>query len=59
MSVAQASPTKINNEGIPAHRVRDVRTFQRYAAAVILPPHVSPSVGSFKLTTLTPAGRST
>lgn len=37
MSVAQASSTKINNEGIPAHRVRDVRTFQRYAAAVILP----------------------
>jgi hypothetical protein len=37
MSVAQASPTKIKNEGVRAPRVRDVRSFQRYAAAVILP----------------------
>jgi hypothetical protein len=36
MSVAEASKTKINYEGSPARRVRDVRTFQRYAAAVIM-----------------------
>jgi hypothetical protein len=37
MSVAQASQTKINKADVPARRVRDARTFQRYAAAVILP----------------------
>ena len=37
MSVAEARNTKINYEGVPARRVRDVRSFQRYAAAVILP----------------------
>ena len=36
MSVAPAT-TKIKNQNGQAHRVRDVRTFQRYAAAVILP----------------------
>ena len=36
MSVAEASKTKINNEGPRALRVRDVRSFQRYAAAVIM-----------------------
>jgi hypothetical protein len=34
MSVAEASKTKINNETGRLHRVRDVRTFQRYASAV-------------------------
>jgi hypothetical protein len=36
MSVAEASKTKINNGGARALRVRDVRSFQRYAAAVIM-----------------------
>jgi hypothetical protein len=36
MSVAEASKTKINNEGPLALRVRDVRSFQRYAAAAIM-----------------------
>jgi hypothetical protein len=36
MSVAEASKTKINNEAGRLHRVRDVRTFQRYASAVIM-----------------------
>ena len=29
--------TKINDDSRPARRVRDVRSFQRYAAAIILP----------------------
>jgi hypothetical protein len=42
MSLAQAGRTKINtakinSAGVPKRRVRDVRTFQRFAAAVILP----------------------
>jgi hypothetical protein len=38
MSVADAIQTKINNQNLrAARRVRDVRTFQRYAAAGILP----------------------
>ena len=37
MSVAEASKTKINKEIPRARRVRDVRSFQRYAAAIILP----------------------
>lgn len=42
MSLAQANRTKINtakinSAGVPKRRVRDVRTFQRFAAAVILP----------------------
>jgi hypothetical protein len=36
MTVAEASRTKIKSETRQAHRVRDVRTFQRYAAAVIM-----------------------
>jgi hypothetical protein len=36
MSVAEASEIKINNESGSTHRVRDVRTFQRYTAAVIM-----------------------
>jgi hypothetical protein len=36
MSVAEASKTKINYAGPRVRRVRDVRTFQRYAAAVIV-----------------------
>src|SRR5512132_3694698 len=36
MSVAEASKAKINYESPPARRVRDVRSFQRYAAAVIM-----------------------
>jgi hypothetical protein len=36
MSVAEASQANINNETAPARRVRDVRSFQRYAAAVIM-----------------------
>ena len=37
MSVSEVSKTKIKNESGPPRRVRDVRTFQRYAAAVLLP----------------------
>jgi hypothetical protein len=37
MSVAEASQTKIKSERGRVRRVRDVRSFQRYAAAVILP----------------------
>jgi len=37
MSIAQASKTKIKNEVPRARRVRDVRSFQRYAAVIILP----------------------
>lgn len=37
MSVAEASKTKIKNEGGRERGVRDIRSFQRYAAAVILP----------------------
>lgn len=37
MSVAEASKTKIKEESPRARRVRDVRSFQRYAAAIILP----------------------
>jgi hypothetical protein len=37
MSVTEASKTKIKNESGRVHRVRDVRSFQRYAAAIILP----------------------
>jgi len=36
MSVAEASKAKINDETAPARRVGDVRSFQRYAAAVIM-----------------------
>jgi hypothetical protein len=36
MSVAEASKTKINYAAPSARRVRDVRSFQRYAAAVIM-----------------------
>ena len=37
MSVAEAGKTKINNENPPtARRVRDVRSFLRYAAAIIM-----------------------
>jgi hypothetical protein len=36
MSVAEASKANINHETAPARRVRDVRSFQRYAAAVIM-----------------------
>jgi hypothetical protein len=36
MSVAQASKSTINDESRGARRVRDVRTFQRYAGAVIM-----------------------
>jgi hypothetical protein len=46
MSVAEARNTKINYEGVPARRVRDVRSFQRYAAAVILPiPPTAVAIG--------------
>jgi hypothetical protein len=46
MSVAEASKTKINYERVPARRVRDVRSFQRYAAAVILPiPPTAVAIG--------------
>ncbi|HJV12889.1 MAG TPA: hypothetical protein VJ625_03270, partial [Propionibacteriaceae bacterium] len=37
MSVTEASQTKIKNDGGRVRRVRDVRSFQRYVAAVILP----------------------
>jgi hypothetical protein len=37
MSVTAASKTKIKNESGQVRRVRDVRAFQRYVAAVILP----------------------
>jgi hypothetical protein len=37
MSVSEASQTKIKNGTGRARRVRDIRTFQRYLAAVILP----------------------
>ena len=37
MSVSEVSKTKIKSESGPSRRVRDVRTFQRYAAAVLLP----------------------
>ncbi|HEY6666981.1 MAG TPA: hypothetical protein VI036_17800, partial [Propionibacteriaceae bacterium] len=36
MSVAEASKANINDETAPTRRVRDVRSFQRYAAAVIM-----------------------
>jgi hypothetical protein len=46
MSVTQASTTKIKNDSPRARRVRDVRTFQRYAAAVILPiPPTAVAIG--------------
>lgn len=46
MSVTEVSTTKIMNESRQAHRVRDVRTFQRYAAAVILfVPATSVAIG--------------
>jgi len=46
MSVAEARKTKINYEGATAHRLRDVRSFQRYAAAVILPiPPTAVAIG--------------
>ena len=45
MSVAEARNTKINYEGVPARRVRDVRSFQRYAAAVILPIPTAVAIG--------------
>jgi hypothetical protein len=46
MSVAEARKTKINYEAAPARRVRDVRSFQRYAAAVILPiPPTAVAIG--------------
>jgi hypothetical protein len=46
MSVAQATKTKINTESGRVHRVRDVRTFQRYVAAVImLVPATTVAVG--------------
>jgi hypothetical protein len=46
MSVAEASKTKIKNERGRVRRVRDVRTFQRYAAAVILPiPPTAVAIG--------------
>ena len=37
MTVTATSATKIKNESREVHRPRDVRTLQRYAAAVILP----------------------
>jgi hypothetical protein len=37
MSVTEASKTKIKNRSGRVRRIRDVRTFQRYLAAVILP----------------------
>ena len=37
MSVTDASETKIKNGSGQVRRVRDIRSFQRYAAAVILP----------------------
>jgi hypothetical protein len=37
MTVTATSATKIKNESSEVHRPRDVRTLQRYAAAVILP----------------------
>ena len=37
MSVTEASKTKIKKERDQVRRVRDVRSFQRYAAAIILP----------------------
>lgn len=37
MSVAEASKTRIKKDIPRARRVRDVRSFQRYAAAIILP----------------------
>jgi hypothetical protein len=46
MSVAEATKTKIKNERGRVRRVRDVRTFQRYAAAVILPiPPTAVAIG--------------
>jgi hypothetical protein len=36
MSVAEASKANINDETAPARRVGDIRSFQRYAAAVIM-----------------------
>ena len=36
MSVAEASTVKVNRAAGKAHAVRDVRSFQRYAAAVIM-----------------------
>ena len=37
MSVTEARKTKIKNDGGRARRVPDIRSFQRYAAAIILP----------------------
>ena len=46
MSVTEATKTKIKNERGRVRRVRDVRTFQRYAAAVILPiPPTAVAIG--------------
>ena len=45
MSVTEVSTTKIMNESRQAHRVRDVRTFQRYAAAVLFVPATSVAIG--------------
>jgi hypothetical protein len=46
MSVAEASKTKIKNESSRARRVQDVRSFQRYAAAIILPiPPTAVAIG--------------
>jgi hypothetical protein len=36
MSVAEVSKANINDETAPTRRVRDVRSFQRYAAAVVM-----------------------
>ena len=62
MSVTEASKTKIKNESGRVRRARDVRTFQRYAAAVLLPipaNRVSPSGDSSRPTTRIPGARST
>ena len=46
MSVTEASKTKIKNESGRVRRARDVRTFQRYAAAVLLPiPPTAVAIG--------------
>jgi hypothetical protein len=46
MAVAEDSKTKISYERSPARRVRDARSFQRYAAAVILPiPPTAVAIG--------------
>ena len=46
MSVTEASKTKIGHEPTSARRVRDARSFQRHAAAVILPiPPTAVAIG--------------